>query len=114
MATVSERVRRMKENFMSLHGEGKSIKEIAQTFNLSDTTVYHYLGEIASQNGISRESLLQQVHKTPTFWEREQARVHIDVDELNNSFIIADQALSTIITQINDILEEVNANDQEI
>ena len=114
MATVSERVRRMKENFMSLHEEGKTILEIATLFNLSRDTVYRHLGDIAAQNGTTRENLLQQVHKTPAFWKREQKQVHVDVDELYRNFDIADQALSTIINQIDRILEEVKENEQKI
>ena len=61
MERVSERVVRMKQNFMRLHNEGKTIKEIAEIYNLHYTTVYDYLQEIADANNMTRTDLLTRV-----------------------------------------------------
>ena len=45
---------------MQLHEEGRSIAEIAEAFNLSDTTVYAHLGKIAERYGVTRDSLLEK------------------------------------------------------
>ena len=39
----------MMENFVKLHEEGRSIAEIAKEYNLSESTVYNRLGEIAER-----------------------------------------------------------------
>ncbi len=45
---------------MDLHEQGCSVAEIAKRFNLTTTTVYARLDEIAKQNGVTRESLLER------------------------------------------------------
>ena len=57
-----ERTLQMEQNFMVLHNEGKTIKEIAAMFDLSTVTVYGRLSDIAKANGVSRESLLERPH----------------------------------------------------
>ena len=47
---ASERVNLMKENFMRLHEEGKTIKEIANDFGITDRAVYLNLQSIADAN----------------------------------------------------------------
>ena len=58
----SEKVSRMIDNFMELHNQGYTIPQIAEKFKLSETTVRIHLQEIADNNGVSRDSLLQIVH----------------------------------------------------
>ena len=60
MAKTNERTLKMMESFIRLHEEGLSVAEIAKQFNLSETTVYSKLGEIAKKAGVSRESLLEK------------------------------------------------------
>lgn len=62
----SERVHKMKEEFMSLHNNGKTIPEIATMFHLHYTTVYDHLEEIAKENGVDREDLLKVVQAPKT------------------------------------------------
>lgn len=71
MATMNERTLQMKQNYMKLHSEGHTPKEIAREFGLSLFTVYHYLGEIADENGVTRESLLEIPHNTTGVYERQ-------------------------------------------
>ncbi len=110
MATESsERVVQMKANFMELHEAGMTIPEIADKFNLSRATVYRHLDEIASQNGVTREALLQQVHQTPTYWEKQSCSLKVDGSQLMAKFDTAKQALSEItgdITTLINIIEE--------
>ena len=58
----NERTLKMMEEFMSLHEKGLSIHEIAENYDLVDSTVYKLLGEIAQANGVSRSELLKVVH----------------------------------------------------
>jgi transposase len=50
----------MMEQFLELKEHGCTIPEIAEKFGLSWTTVYNVLGEIAKENGQSREDLLDR------------------------------------------------------
>ena len=61
MAHKSERVNRMINGFMEKHNEGLSIVEIANFFHVDFSTVYNCLQEIADNNNVTRESLLQVV-----------------------------------------------------
>ena len=49
------------ENYVQLHDDGYTPKEIAKQYNLSVWTVYERLNQIAEQSGRSRESLLERV-----------------------------------------------------
>ena len=60
MQKPHERTLQMMENFVKLHEDGRSIAEIAKEYNLSESTVYNRLGEIAERAGVSRESLLEK------------------------------------------------------
>lgn len=83
MAKESERMRQMKECFIRLHEEGVSISEIAEKFNLGESTVYQKLQEIADANGVTRDSLLQQV-RTPSerAYKEEAKRIQVNVEEM--------------------------------
>lgn len=60
MSRTNERTLKMMENYIKLHNEGHSVADIAKRFNLTTTTVYSKLEEIAKQNGVTRESLLER------------------------------------------------------
>lgn len=55
---------KMKGEFMFCHKKGMSIAEIAKEYDVSVYTIYDMLQEIADENGVTRESLLQIVHKS--------------------------------------------------
>lgn len=56
----NERTRQMMMSYMDLHfDEGLTPLEIAERFSLSPSTVYDSLWKIASENGVSRDSLLK-------------------------------------------------------
>ena len=55
-----ERTHQVMEKYMQLHfGDGLAPREIAERYEISLSTLYGVLGEIAKRNGVSRESLLQ-------------------------------------------------------
>lgn len=63
MAKRSERVARMIENFIYEWLEGRNIPEIAQKYRVTPRTIYERLQEIADNNGVKREELLERPHK---------------------------------------------------
>lgn len=58
----SERTLQMIEGFYEDHKNGLMIPDIAKKYNLSVTTVRNYLDQIAEENNVSRDSLLERVH----------------------------------------------------
>lgn len=60
---IQDNTLQMKKEFVRLHRKGMTVKEIAERFDLSTWTVYHYLGEIAEENGLTREELLSKPKK---------------------------------------------------
>lgn len=104
MATESERVVQMKAHFMQLHEEGWSIPEIADKYNLSKGTVYRHLASIASQNGVTREVFLQQVHQTPTYWARQSKALKVDGNQLLEKFDVAQNAIKNITGDISSLI----------
>lgn len=107
MARISETVNVMKQNFMALHNDGYTIPEIAQKYNLDKSTVYRHLDDIARENGVSRDDLLQVI-KGPCSeraFREEAKRVRIDVKELRKGLSDADNAIQGTIDLIDMILE---------
>ncbi len=103
---ISERVRIMKENFVSLHDKGYSIPEIAVEFNLSGPTIYRYLGEIAEKNGMRREDLLQRIYHTQAQRLRKEEReAKASFEKVQKELGNARKSLQEVITEINKILE---------
>lgn len=66
----NERTLQMRSHFMELWGNGKTVKEVAEQFNLSTYTVYANLQRIADDNGVTRESLLRQPHSAHLTYDR--------------------------------------------
>ena len=60
MPKTNERTLKMMHDFIFLHDEGYNIPEIAKKYNLSTTTIYNRLAEIAEKAGVTRESLLER------------------------------------------------------
>ena len=58
MNSSADRTLKMKSAYMSLFETGMTPKQIAEECGVSDWTVYHYLDEIAQENGVTRDSLL--------------------------------------------------------
>ena len=112
MATTnnkSERVRKMKENFMSLREQGMSFREIADKFSLHYTTVYAELESIAQANGVSRVSLLYEPHSkhSPACkCTRTTLEEMVNIEETQSAFENAINDINTIIVNIDQIIEK--------
>lgn len=61
----NKRTLQMMENYISLHEQGLSLKEIAVKYKLSTSLVYASLQEIADKAGVTRNSLLGQPSTQP-------------------------------------------------
>lgn len=105
---TSERVLAMKKGFMKQHEKGETISEIAEHFNVSIWSIYDHLQEIADENGVTRESLLQRVHKPHEISKINKARERekINPEELLTKLNESHKNLVEAIETIDDILEK--------
>lgn len=101
----SERTLRMKEEFITLHSQGWSLKRIAYHFDLDSSTVYRHLQDIADAAGVTRESLLDIPRAKHVTHERSFAPVApVDLTNFRQNFQQAlkdfDHIITTIATHI--------------
>ena len=83
----NERTLKMKQEYVSLHDQGLSPKEIAKRFNLSQKTIYNCLDDIAKESGRSRASLLERNSSTHLTHDRQFEPVaEINVEEYSKKF----------------------------
>lgn len=104
----SMRTNIMIQNFMKYHNEGKTISEIAEACDVSIWTVYNNLDVIAKENGISRDSLLERVHRQHELKNGMVFTKHNNIDpkELKEDFQKVQENINKIIKQITQIIEE--------
>ena len=103
-----ERTLTMMKDFMVLHEQGLTIAEIALKSRISIWTVYERLDEIAKQNHVSRDSLLQVIH-SPGSYDHIKGKgelVHINVDAFQEKVNTAVKDIDVMIEDINRILKE--------
>ena len=105
MATYSERVNQLIEHFMEDHNQGLSVSEIADKHKVSTRTVYGHLDEIAKQNNVTRESLLQVPHKEHCSHST-SAHTKIDPKKIRSDFEEILKASKDLNKQLNRILQE--------
>ena len=102
----TQRVKALKENFMQYHNEGYTIPEIAKIFNVEPSTVYKNLDEIAKNNGVTRESLLQKAPYSPQLTSKAAyQKDKVDIEELQKSFTNLKNDLTEVINQLEIFLE---------
>lgn len=103
----SERTKKLIGGFMDLHNDGKTIKEIANHYNLSVWTVYNNLQTIADNNGVARDTLLEKVHKHHELKHSTNPKHEpIDIEKLHQNFSDIHDNVSNIIESIEKVLKE--------
>ena len=104
----SERVNYMISNFMDWHNAGMSIKEIAEKASVTTRTIYQRLQEIADLNGVSRESLLEVVHKPHevTATSKRASVSKINADELIARYEAVIQSTNQLQENIKNIIRQ--------
>ena len=108
MAKKSERVNRMRSNYIRLHEEGISVPEIAKTFGISVKTVYRNLQAIADENNVERDSLLNEpLKKKGSSNSHGGAKKYVDdVEELKSTYNIVLEETKQLLIQIDNVLQE--------
>ncbi len=108
----SERVNFLISNFMKFHNDGLSIAEIAKKSAVTTRTVYNYLQEIADKNSVSRESLLEVVHKphdVSKFGEHKKTP-KIDEKVLINRYLEVIRTAENLLEEINTLIKQQEEN----
>jgi predicted DNA-binding protein YlxM (UPF0122 family) len=92
---------------MQYHKDGYNISEIAEIFNVDDSTIYNNLDEIARVNGVTRESLLQNAPYnrvcSPASFRRDKVRA----EQLLSDFKALDKDLEKIISSLTEIIKQI-------
>lgn len=107
----SERVKQMKKEFIKYRESGKTIKEIANIFGLTDRTIYLYLQEIADEHNLSRDDLLFRIHKQhirTSINQLNEKKEIIDIEEMRKDFIGMLKNSERIIKNIEETLDLEN------
>ena len=97
----------MIKNFFGMKQEGKTICEIADYYNLTTRTIYLCLQEIADNNGVSRDDLLDKKHKPYEVKNIKSRRPSekVDAEELVNHFSSMIEEIDNIVFILDDFLK---------
>ena len=112
MPKTNERTLKMMESYVKLHNEGHSVKEIAKMFNLSPFTIYDHLGEIAENNGVTRESLLERVFIADHSGQNFTPVKPIDSTAFRNHLNLALKEVDDLKATISQAIEEYQITDE--
>lgn len=104
----SERVEEMKKNFLDRKRKGKTIKEIAEEFKVSTWSVYQALEEIARENGLHRDDLLDAVQKSHEGKKGGTSRKVelVNTEELKKDFLVLTETIEKLIRKMESIVEQ--------
>ena len=107
MTTKHERTIKMMENFVYLHNKGHSVCEIAKMYDLSESTVYRHLGEIALSVDMTRRELLKR-HFTADHSGRNFTPVKpVDRSKLNGDFAALMTEIESLQAGISKTIEDL-------
>lgn len=108
----AQRTKELIEGYMELHLKGMTPTEIAEHFNVSTWTVYHYLQEIADTHNISRDELLEKVHP-PHKTEGRSHKIIVTIDpiKLQNDFVESINKISDVINFIDETIKNLEEED---
>ena len=112
MTNEHERTLKMKREYITLFNAGLSPREIARKFNLSESTVYNSLQEIADVNGVigGRNALLAQPRDYPEVSKRSYTHVDpIDMEVLLHSTRETVAKFRAISAKLDAFLKEAEA-----
>ncbi|MBP3256227.1 MAG: helix-turn-helix domain-containing protein [Clostridia bacterium] len=103
----TQAVTNMINQFMVYHNQGYNIPEIAKKFEVTTTTIYSHLQEIADKNGFyDRKELLERVHPKHNISVVTRQASAVDFDEVLDYAAKLKTKISEVTTNILTIKEE--------
>lgn len=109
-----ERTLKMKNNYVRLWQEGRTVSEIAELYDLSSRAVYRHLQDIADENGFTREELLSRPHKAhQPFVHISKPLIPIDVDSLRGKLQVRGDRITELKAKILIAIEHAERSEQE-
>ena len=104
----TQRVTDMIDQFMIYHNMGYGIPEIAQKFEITTTTVYSHLQEIAVKNGYyDRKELLERIHPKHNISKYNHQSPTSDFDEVLDYASKINLRILQLVEEIGSIKEDV-------
>lgn len=111
---ISERTAQMERSFMELHNQGMTISQIAEKFDLQPRTVYYRLQAIADDNGVTRESLLQQVITRTSNRNITKRNVNYPpVEKLEKEFKETIKDIDTLLGTVSEMIKSIPTEEEE-
>ena len=107
-AKQHERTFKMMEDFIPLHNEGYSVKDIAERYNLSLSSVYKKLGAIAEKAGVSRKELLEKPIVADHSGRNFTPVKPIDKAKFNETFESLMAGVDSIQSQIGSTIDDID------
>ncbi|MBR3132205.1 hypothetical protein IKG33_02245 [Candidatus Saccharibacteria bacterium] len=102
----------MMESFISLHNKGYDIIDIAKMFDLSYSTVYKRLGEIAKKAGVAREELLKKPIEADHSGRNFTPVKPVDRAKFNESFATLMAGVDALQSEIAKTIEDIEITNQ--
>ena len=112
MTKPNERTLKMMENYTSLHAEGRSVKDIAKKYGLSESTIYGRLDEIAARAGVTRKSLLDMPFEADHSGRNFTPVKPVDPTKFHAHFDAAIKEVAAIEKGISGSIKELEAMDE--
>ena len=107
MKEREEWTKEMINSFIKMRQEGKTIFEIAEHFNLTTAIIYYHLQEIADINGVSRDELLDRVHKPHGGrWKGRKPLEEVNVEKLATNFASMIKETDNIVSHLDGFLKK--------
>ena len=103
----SQRVKDMIDQFMIYHNMGYGIPEIAKKFEITTTTVYSHLQEIAEKNGFyDRKELLERIHPKHNISKHSRKAHTCNFDDALDYASKISSRIKEVITEVEKIIKE--------
>ena len=102
---INERTLNMKREYVRLHNEGYTPSEIAKKYDLSLSTIYKSLEEIARKAGVTRESLLERPIEADHSGRCLTYVQPVNVSQIREHFTTAQKELENLIQEVEKVIK---------
>ena len=105
MRKHTTKVQQMIDGFMEYHSQGYSISDIAKRFEVSTETIYSNLDEIAKNNFVCRDDLLDKPFTKSTS-KKMFRRENVELEQLMENFTVLETEFAEVTEKLYKITKE--------